>query len=738
MSYTTYLFDFDYTLADSSRGIVTCFRNVLNQHGYNDVTDEAIKRTIGKTLEESFSILTGVTDADQLESFKNEYRKEADTHMTINTVLFLETKSVLLALKDAGAFIGIISTKYRFRIKELVDQHFPGNFFNIIVGGEDVKAAKPSPEGLLLAIKELHITKAETLYIGDSTIDAATAKAAGVNFAGVTHGVTTAEELSKYPHWKIMSSLEELLESDDQPTNNKPSADEKYPVTDKAISPVPASSTSSASASGTPSGPRRRKMINIWQILILAVLLWLSFEEGENSNVFMWAFLLVLWYILTTRRIVPDRVLDFISPWWTPCKVRLRALRIKMIRGKQVPVASEESNTCLNCGTVYTGSYCNRCGQSRNTPRYRLSNAFRNILGGFTNIDNGFGRTLLDLLYRPGYMMKDFIAGKRILYFRPFQTLFVLAALYIMAVQLVDPDALKEKKKDSPETQRQEIMAAREQLQQRIEIAEDSTTKEMLSIAIEKLNNKLEDIEVEDSTEIQKKGLLIAREQLQKQLQKQLKKAKNPTQKEALEQTIENIDQSLDKLKAESNTKKPNIVIKTGDDDNEDLIDEFVESSLSVSNKLEKVVQNTPFLQKVWNLLHSWGHGNKAFRIIATLPLFALATLMAFRRKKNKIRYNLTEHVFMQAYIACQILLLSIIVLPFNGSAAVNNLYELPILVIFALFCLDYKQLYGYSWWRSFWTTLLMFLYSLILVILFAIVVVGLLIAAVYILETIL
>lgn len=32
MNYTTYLFDFDYTLADSSRGIVTCFRNVLNRH----------------------------------------------------------------------------------------------------------------------------------------------------------------------------------------------------------------------------------------------------------------------------------------------------------------------------------------------------------------------------------------------------------------------------------------------------------------------------------------------------------------------------------------------------------------------------------------------------------------------------------------------------------------------------------------------------------------------------------
>ena len=61
MHYTTYLFDFDYTLADSSRGIVMCFRHVLERNGYTDVTDEAIRRTIGKTLEESFSILTGVT-----------------------------------------------------------------------------------------------------------------------------------------------------------------------------------------------------------------------------------------------------------------------------------------------------------------------------------------------------------------------------------------------------------------------------------------------------------------------------------------------------------------------------------------------------------------------------------------------------------------------------------------------------------------------------------------------------
>ena len=565
MSYTTYLFDFDYTLADSSRGIVTCFRNVLNQHGYTDVTDEDIKRTIGKTLEESFSILTGVTDEDQLAGFKSEYRKEADTHMTINTVLFLETKSVLLALKDAGAFIGIISTKYRYRIKEMLDQHFPGSFFNIIIGGEDVQTAKPSPEGLLLAIKQLHVTKAETLYIGDSTVDAATAKAAGVDFAGVTHGVTSAEELGKYPHWKIMNSLEELLETDEQPT---------HPVVNPPSVPVIVSRRT----------PCRKKMINIWQILILAVLLWLSFEEGEDSNVFLWSFILVLWYILTKRRILPDRVLDFISPWWTPCKKYLRALHIKMVRGKDIPPISEESNICLNCDTVYTGSYCNRCGQSRNTPRYRFSNAFRNILGGFTNIDNGFGRTLLDLLYRPGYMIRDFIAGKRILYFRPFQTLFVLAALYIMAVQLVDPEALKEKKGKSPEAQRQEILATREQLQKRIEAATDPTTQNILSKTIEGLNKKLENLETEDSTDIRKNNLMAARELLQKQM----KEAKKPDQKEVLAQTIKELNQDLEKLETQNSFKKDNITLQINGDEDDKLIDELLKAGHQYLISLKK------------------------------------------------------------------------------------------------------------------------------------------------------
>ena len=210
-TYQTYLFDFDYTLADSSKGIVMCYRNVLERHGHTGISDGQIKRTIGKTLVDSFAILSGITDADTLETYRKEYVKEADKYMTANTRLFPETTEVLTKLKARGAKIGIISTKYRYRIMELLAHTLPEGTIDLIVGGEDVQTPKPSPEGVFLALNQLNSEKVSTLYIGDSTVDAETAQAAGTNFAGVLHGTTTREELAAYPHIEIMNDLTALL-----------------------------------------------------------------------------------------------------------------------------------------------------------------------------------------------------------------------------------------------------------------------------------------------------------------------------------------------------------------------------------------------------------------------------------------------------------------------------------------------------------------------------------------------
>lgn len=108
--------------------------------------------------------------------------------------------------------MGIVSTKFRYRILDLFEKTGHDGLVDFIVGGEDVTAAKPDPEGLLLAIgRASGGGKSEVLYVGDSVVDAATAQAAGTDFAGVLHGMTTCEELKTYPHVAIVDDLRGIL-----------------------------------------------------------------------------------------------------------------------------------------------------------------------------------------------------------------------------------------------------------------------------------------------------------------------------------------------------------------------------------------------------------------------------------------------------------------------------------------------------------------------------------------------
>ncbi len=207
--YHTYLFDFDYTLADSSQGIVKCYTHVLQANGFTNVDPYTIKRTIGKTLEESFAEMTGITDTTRILELKKQYVAYADEVMNLNTFLFPETREVLQTLKTQGAYIGIVSTKYRYRIQSFLEEYDCMQYVDLIVGGEDVKEHKPSPEGVFIAIKTLHCAN-DCLYIGDSAIDARTAQSAHIDFCGVLHGTTSRAELEAYPHVAIVHDLKAL------------------------------------------------------------------------------------------------------------------------------------------------------------------------------------------------------------------------------------------------------------------------------------------------------------------------------------------------------------------------------------------------------------------------------------------------------------------------------------------------------------------------------------------------
>ena len=686
MKYTTYLFDFDYTLADSSRGIVICFRNVLERHGHTGISDEAIKRTIGKTLEDSFSILSGITTPETLAEYKKEYVKEADTYMTVNTFFFPETVTVLKTLKSQGAQIGIISTKFRFRIREMVDQHFPKDFFDIIIGGEDVKQAKPDPQGIKKALRRLHRRKSETLYIGDSTVDAETAQAAKVDFVGVLNGMTTREELMVYPHRQILDNLS-LLPLIHKFTPYEP--DKHFP------------------------------------------------EKFFYSSCF------------------PQKIVAF-----------YKLLHQKQIRGKHEIKENPTCCVCKNCRNTFQGNYCPHCGQNRHTPRFTIRNAFQNILSGFFNIDHGFSRNLIELLYRPGYMIRDYLKGKRVLYYKPFQTLFVLAALYIMGVQLIDPAAIKLSEKEMEEEPT--IASLMDDIKYQQEQTSDSCTKYYLEQSITyadsaqwaQTHSLSESIQAQIDAKFSNQDPNELKKEISKQIKKELKqkiKAKNGEiddwrglMKEFGTTLARQDSLRMATLGREANKQdstiseiRKNILANMAQQDNpyedQDIWNDLSEAGSEMKNVFNEMTNNyfteNSFLSAVGNLMKSWIHGNKAFSILALLPLFTISTRLSFCRTSIGRRLNLTENFFAQVYIACQILWISLLILPFTGTAHLNDIFDLSYKAIFILFVWDYRQLFGLSWWKSFCRTIIMFWYCFLGLLLVCSIIIGIIVLIAYIIQ---
>lgn len=99
-----------------------------------------------------------------------------------------------------------------------------------------------------------------------------------------------------------------------------------------------------------------------------------------------------------------------------------------------------EAQDCLNCGQKLDGRYCSNCGQSIEKNRLERNDSLRSLFYAFTNVDTRFLRSMKDLLIRPGYMIRDFLNGKRSRYLHPFELLFLLSALYYILTQLMGID----------------------------------------------------------------------------------------------------------------------------------------------------------------------------------------------------------------------------------------------------------------------------------------------------------
>jgi len=208
--FTAVIFDFDYTLADSSSGEVECVNYALRTMNLPLAANADIHANIGVSLPETYRRLTrdsGKTGADE---FVRLFIERADAVMLDYIVLFESVRPAVKQLIENGLTLGIVSTKYRRRIAAFLQREDLTPAFKVVVGGEDVTAHKPDPIGLLMALEKLGHSSTQTVYVGDSVVDAETAKRANVAFVAVLSGVTPKESFRDYAPLAVIDNLQML------------------------------------------------------------------------------------------------------------------------------------------------------------------------------------------------------------------------------------------------------------------------------------------------------------------------------------------------------------------------------------------------------------------------------------------------------------------------------------------------------------------------------------------------
>jgi hypothetical protein len=104
------------------------------------------------------------------------------------------------------------------------------------------------------------------------------------------------------------------------------------------------------------------------------------------------------------------------------------------------PVAA--SSACTNCGEIVTGNYCSHCGQRLEFQLHSLGYFLGEATEAVTHADARVWRTLLPLLTRPGFLTREYFAGRRARYLHPFRLYLILSVTFFLLGSLlrIHPD----------------------------------------------------------------------------------------------------------------------------------------------------------------------------------------------------------------------------------------------------------------------------------------------------------
>ena len=202
--YDLILFDLDGTLIETAPEIADAVNDTLTRFELPSVTQQQVNDWIGHGTRELLIqalAYVGNTSADLVrhsDSFKlieAEFGKFYQRRCGTRSHLYPHVRETLHALRAAGVKLVVMTNKEGRYTQTVLDAHQMAPLFDLVISGDTLPVKKPNPAGIEHCLERFGVARERTLFVGDSSIDVATARNGGLTVWALPYGYNMGEPI---------------------------------------------------------------------------------------------------------------------------------------------------------------------------------------------------------------------------------------------------------------------------------------------------------------------------------------------------------------------------------------------------------------------------------------------------------------------------------------------------------------------------------------------------------------
>jgi len=191
------LFDLDGTLIDSAPQVRAAVNMVLKDHGHRMLAGDEIVPLLGRgarqTIEGAFMVTGGKKPSDFIDRRVDDYLRYYLDDPKSHTVIYPGVIDVLNQMRGLGIAMGVCTNKPSLTTHTVLEALGLTEFFAAVMAADDVKERKPAAGHIFETLASMGVNTERAVYVGDSEIDMAAARNAGIPAIAVTYGYCDTE-----------------------------------------------------------------------------------------------------------------------------------------------------------------------------------------------------------------------------------------------------------------------------------------------------------------------------------------------------------------------------------------------------------------------------------------------------------------------------------------------------------------------------------------------------------------